>query len=77
MAVADLNKYIRINMCIVDGRLGQQGGHLAGGRHCDPYKNIIIGGYDALEVDKKGAEILGHDWKSIEYLRMIAGDNGQ
>jgi uncharacterized protein (DUF362 family) len=75
-AIADLERYINIDLCIIDGRLGQQGSHLAGGRHCDPYKNVIIGGYDALEVDKKGAEILGHEWKDIEHLRLIEGENG-
>jgi uncharacterized protein (DUF362 family) len=69
-AIIDLSKYINIDLSIVDGRIGQQGSHLAGGRYCDPAKNIIIGGYDALEVDKKGAEILGHDWKDIEHLRI-------
>lgn len=75
-AIADLSSYIDIDLCMIDGRLGQQGSHMAGGRHCDPYKNIIIGGYNALEVDKKGAEILGHNWKDIEYLRMIVDNNG-
>jgi uncharacterized protein (DUF362 family) len=76
-AVYDLARYIDIGLSIIDGRLGQQGSHLAGGRHCDPYKNVILGSYDALEADKKGAEILGHDWKDIEHLVMIGKDNGR
>lgn len=76
-AIADLSRYINIDLSIIDGRLGQQGSHLAGGRHCEPYKNIIIGGYDALETDKKGAEILGHEWKDIEHLLMIEGDGSR
>jgi uncharacterized protein (DUF362 family) len=74
-AVADLARYVDIGMSIIDGRLGQQGSHLAGGRHCDPYKNVIIGGYNSLSVDMKGAEVLGHDWRDIEHLVMIGQDN--
>ena len=74
-AVADLASYVDIGLSIIDGRLGQQGSHLAGGRHCDPYKNVIIGGYDSLSVDMKGAEVLGHDWRDIEHLVMIGQDN--
>jgi len=71
-AILDLSNYINIDLCIIDGRIGQQGSHLAGGRHCNPYKNVILGGYDALEVDRKGAEIMGHKWQDIKHLRMIA-----
>ena len=74
-AVADLARYVDIGLSIIDGRLGQQGSHLAGGRHCQPHKNVIIGGYDGLEVDRKGAEILGHEWKDIEHLVIIEGDH--
>ena len=27
--------------------------------------------FDALEVDKIGAEILGHNWQSIKHLKMF------
>ena len=76
-AVADLARYVDIDLSIIDGRLGQQGSHLAGGRHCDPYKNVIIGGYGGLPVDVKGAEVLGHDWRDIEHLVMIGQNNGK
>jgi uncharacterized protein (DUF362 family) len=76
-AVYDLARYMDIGLSIIDGRLGQQGSHLAGGRHCKPYKNVILGSYDALEADKKGAEILGHEWKDIKHLAMIEKDNGR
>ena len=70
-AIADLNDYISIDLNIIDGKLGQEGSHLSGGRVCLPAKNVIIGGYDVLEVDKAGAGILGHDWKDVEHLKMI------
>jgi len=71
-AIFDLNNYINIGMTVIDGRIGQKGTHLAGGRKCIPGKNIIIAGYDAVEVDRKGAEILGHDWQEVEHLRMFS-----
>ncbi len=70
-AIADLNDYIDIGLTIIDGRLGQEGSHLKGGRVCLPAKSIVIGGYNTLEVDKAGARILGHDWKNVRHLRMI------
>ncbi|MBM3706309.1 MAG: DUF362 domain-containing protein [Actinobacteria bacterium] len=70
-AIFDLNNYIKIDLNIIDGRIGQYGSHLRGGRKFSPAKNLIIAGYDALEVDKKGAEILGHRWQDVEHLKMI------
>ena len=70
-AIADLNDYIDIDLTIIDGRLGQEGSHLAGGRGCSPAKSVVIGGYDVLDVDKAGAGILGHDWKDVRHLNLI------
>lgn len=70
-AIADLNDYIDIDLTIIDGRLGQEGSHLSGGRECLPAKSVVIGGYDVLEVDKAGAEILGHDWGDVRHLKII------
>jgi uncharacterized protein (DUF362 family) len=70
-AIADLNDYIDIDLTIIDGRLGQEGSHLSGGRECLPAKSVVIGGYDVLGVDKTGAKILGHDWRDVRHLKMI------
>lgn len=70
-AIVDLNTYIAIDMNLIDGRLGQEGSHLAGGRECSPSKNMVICGYDALEVDKTGAEVLGHNWEDVTHLKII------
>lgn len=69
-AIFDLNNYIKIDLAIIDGRIGQHGSHLRGGKQFVPGKNLIIAGYDALEVDRKGAEILGHQWQDIEHLNI-------
>lgn len=57
-AIFDLNYYIKIDLAIIDGRIGQQGSHLRGGRQFMPGKNLIIAGYDALEVDRDSLKIL-------------------
>ncbi|MFO7929423.1 MAG: DUF362 domain-containing protein [Candidatus Humimicrobiaceae bacterium] len=68
-AIIDLNNYLKIGLTIVDGRIGQPDSHLRGGRRCSPEKNLIIGGYDVLEVDRGGAKILGYNWKNVKHLR--------
>jgi uncharacterized protein (DUF362 family) len=70
-AIFDLNNYVNVGMTVIDGRIGQKGSHLPGGRKCIPCKNIIAAGYDAVEVDKKGAEILGHNWQDIKHLKIF------
>lgn len=71
-AIADINTYVKIDMTIVDGRIGQAGSHLPGGRSFSPPKNTIIAGYDCLEVDKIGAEILGHNWENINHIKIYS-----
>jgi uncharacterized protein (DUF362 family) len=71
-AIVDLNNYVHTAMTVIDGRIGQNGSHLPGGRKCIPGKNIIIAGYDVLEVDKKGAEILGHNWQDVKHLKIFS-----
>ncbi len=70
-AIVDLNNYIKVDLTVVDGRIGQFGSHMIGGRHCSPAKNIIFGGYDVLEVDKTGAQVLGHDWNTVRHLKLF------
>jgi len=70
-AIVDLNTYIKINLTIIDGRIGQIGSHLPGGRQCQPAKNIIIGGYNSFEVDKIGSETLGYSWKDVRHLKLF------
>jgi uncharacterized protein (DUF362 family) len=70
-AIADINTYVKINMTIIDGRIGQAGSHLTNGRSFFPPKNMIIAGYNCLEVDKMGAELLGHNWKKINHINIF------
>ncbi|MBM3705301.1 MAG: DUF362 domain-containing protein [Actinobacteria bacterium] len=71
-AILDLNSYLKIDLTIIDGRIGQQGSHLPGGRECFPKKNILIGSYDVLAADRRAAEILGHSPGSITHLKLLS-----
>lgn len=70
-AIIDLYGYINIDLALIDGSIGQQHSHLPGGKSFNPPKNRIIAGCDCLEVDKIGAELLGHDWRSVAHLKSI------
>ncbi|MDD5659356.1 MAG: DUF362 domain-containing protein [Actinomycetota bacterium] len=70
-AIFDLNNYIKVDMAIIDGRIGQAYSHLPGGKKCNPPKEILIGGYDVLNVDKVGTEVLGHSWEDVEHIKLF------
>lgn len=74
-AVVDINSYRPIDMVIIDGAIGQTGGHLASGIICDPPINKIIASFDPLEADIEGARLLGHDWEGIRHLKLYSEYN--
>jgi len=53
------------DLAIVDASVGQKGGEVSG----TPEEFGLILAGDPLEVDKKGAEILGRDWRKIKHIR--------
>jgi len=66
-AIVDLNLYRPPDFTIMDATMGLAEYHL-GGPHCKPPVNRIIAGFDARTVDRKAAELLGMDWKTIGHL---------
>jgi len=66
-AIIDLNEYRSADMTLLDASIGLADYHL-GGRVCTPPPRRLIAGFDAYEVDRKGAELLGLDWQKIPYL---------
>lgn len=70
-AIFDLNHYIKADMAIIDGRIGQIYSHLPGGKKCNPPKGILIGGYNVLDVDKAGAKVLGHNWEDVRHIKLL------
>ncbi len=75
-AIYDLNRYVDINLSIIDGKIGQEGSHLRGGKHCNPPKNVMVGSYDALKADMEGCRVLGIDPQSVAHLKLIGAKNG-
>jgi uncharacterized protein (DUF362 family) len=66
-ALLDLNRHRRPELTLMDATVGLAEYHL-GGRRCDPPVNRLLAGYDAQQVDREAARLLGMDWKSIPHL---------
>ncbi len=67
-SIVELNRYLSPDLSIMDASIGLANYHL-GGPHCSPPVNKILAGYDAREVDRKAAELLGFRWQEIPHLR--------
>jgi len=66
-SIQDLCRYIRPQLTVMDASLGLAEYHL-GGETCSPPVNRILAGFDPLAVDRRGAELLGLDWRDIPHL---------
>ncbi len=67
-SIIDLNQYRCPDLTVMDATIGLSEYHL-GGNHCDPPVNKILAGFDALELDRKAARILGLKWQDIGHLK--------
>jgi len=69
-SVVDVCLYKKPGLCVVDAAVALKGTHLSGRR-----KNIglILAGFDPVAVDAAGSELLGHNPRKIEYLRLSNG----
>lgn len=66
-AIIEMNAYRSADLILLDATVGMADYHL-GGAHCEPPVNKIVAGYNSVEVDKTGAELLGLDWKTIKHI---------
>ncbi|MEZ4602968.1 MAG: DUF362 domain-containing protein [Desulfobacterales bacterium] len=66
-AIVDLNRYRKADLTLMDASVGMPDYHL-GGRNCEPPVNQLVAGFDPLAVDRKAAELLGRDWRTIPHL---------
>ncbi len=66
-SILDLNKYRTPDLTLLDASTGMAEYHL-GGPQCEPPVNKILAGFNPVEVDRKAAELLGLDWKTIPHL---------
>lgn len=74
-AVADLNRYRRPDLCLIDAAIGMTGNHL-NGRLCNPPVGKIVSGTDPVAVDAAGAALLGIHWRDVGHLRLTHSELG-
>ena len=69
-SVVDLCLYKKPDLCLVDAVVALKGMHLSG----DPVNlGLILAGFDPVATDAIASELLGHNRKKIEYLRLADG----
>ena len=66
-SILDLNRYRTPDLTLMDASTGLSEYHL-GGPQCEPPLNKILAGFNPVTVDRKAAELLGLDWKTIPHL---------
>ena len=69
-SVFDVCLYKKPSLSVVDAVVGLKGMHLAGKTK---KIGLILAGFDAVAVDAVGSELLGHNPRAIEYLRLADG----
>lgn len=69
-SLIDFLSYRKPDLSIMDATIGLPDYHL-GGSECNPPLNKILAGFDSYEVDRRGAAMIGLDWKTIRYLSEI------
>jgi uncharacterized protein (DUF362 family) len=68
-AIFELNRYRRPDFSIIDAVEGMAEAHLWGPK-CSPSPGLLIASENPVEIDKRGAEILGFDWTEIGHIAM-------
>jgi len=66
-SIMELNKYRHPDLSLLDASIGMPDFHL-GGSHCDPPVAKLVAGFDPWAVDRKAADLLGLDWRTIRHL---------
>lgn len=74
-SIHDLNLYKKPDLTICDGRIGQSKEEVDG-IPCDPPLNRMFASVDPVGCDGYAAQLLGHEWKDIKYLRYCSGKFG-
>ena len=69
-SVVDVCLYKKPDLSVVDATTVLKGMHLAG---TEEALGLILASFDAVAVDAYGSELLGHDPKDLEYLRLSNG----
>ena len=66
-SVVDVCLYKKPDLSIVDASVALKGSHLSGRQK---KIGLILAGFDPVAVDALGSELLGHNPKRLEYLRL-------
>ena len=66
-SIIDLNRHRTPDLTLMDASVGMPDFHL-GGRHCDPPLGLLLAGFDPLAIDRRGAELLDLNWRTIGHL---------
>lgn len=66
--IADLNRHRAPDLTLMDASVGLPDSHLSG-PCCDPPCGKILAGYDPVETDRRGADLLGVGWRDVGHLR--------
>jgi len=66
-SIVELNRYRTPDLSLMDATVGMPDFHL-GGATCDPPVGKLLAGLDPLAIDRRSAELLGRDWRTIEHL---------
>ncbi|MCY3024303.1 MAG: DUF362 domain-containing protein [Planctomycetota bacterium] len=69
-SVVDVCRYKAPDLCVVDAVVALTGMHLAG---TPRNLGLILASFDPVAVDAVGSELLGHDPRRIEYLKLANG----
>ncbi len=73
-SVVDVCLYKPPDLCVVDAAVALTGMHLSG----KPKRlGLVLAGFDPVAVDAAGSRLLGHDPRTIEYLKLADGRLGE
>jgi uncharacterized protein (DUF362 family) len=67
-SIVELNRYRSPDLSVMDATVGMAEHHL-GGEICNPPVNKILASFNARELDRLAAELLGLDWRRIGHLQ--------
>ncbi len=66
-SVIELNRYRTPDLTLLDATVGMAEFHL-GGAQCSPPVGKLLASFDPLAIDRRGAELLGIDWRDVGHL---------
>jgi uncharacterized protein (DUF362 family) len=69
-SVVDVCLYKKPDLCLVDASVALAGMHLSGTKK---KIGLLLAGFDPVAVDAVGGELLGHNPRKIQYLKLADG----